>query len=69
MASNWSSAFPVGADREEAAADKPVGRCQGAEGARGPQGEVGVQHGLPIPASGPAPRLPALCEDEICSHH
>lgn len=28
-----------------------------------------VWHGLPLPASGPAPRLTALCEDEICSHH
>lgn len=66
---NWSSASPVGADRKEAAADRPVSRCQGAEGARGPPGEAGVWNGLPLPASGPAPRLPALCQDEICSYH
>lgn len=69
MTLNWSSISPVGADREEAAADRAVGRCQGAEGAHGPEREVGIWHGLPLPASGPAPRLSALCEDEICSHH
>lgn len=69
MALNWSSASPAGADRKEAAADRAVGRCQGAEGARGPAGEVGVWHDLPLPASGPAPRLSTLCEDEICSYH